>query len=99
MIRRLIPVAVVAVVAMAAAAPLLAQTRQDKQADASEKAALAEHKAQEERERAAAAMLGREAAGDQGLVEGEDAGEVEGLAERIALVVRDATRREVHRAG
>ena len=39
MIRRLIPVAVVAVVAMAAAAPLLAQTRQDKQADASEKAA------------------------------------------------------------
>lgn len=33
------------------------------------------------------------------MVEGEDAGEVEGLAERIALVVRDATRPEVHRAG
>ena len=54
--RNLILGIVVAAVAMAAAVPVLAQQRQDpaRTVDNGEKAALAEHKAQEERERAAA---------------------------------------------
>jgi hypothetical protein len=48
--RRLIWSAAVAVMAVAVAAPLLAQNRQGGQSS-EEKAALAEHKAQEQRER------------------------------------------------
>ena len=51
--RRLFWSAVVGLVAVAAAVPLLAQDRQGGQSG--EKAALAEHKAQEQREREAAA--------------------------------------------
>jgi len=53
--RRLFWSPVVAVVAVAATVPLLAQNRQGGQSQSEEKAALAEHKAQEQREREAEA--------------------------------------------